>query len=192
MDKDAWSFAGSRPANYPPRRLAAMSSLLARNLADGLFRTALVAIEQGEPARQVIRRLKALFLSASDPYWDFRYHFGGKRLAKPFKLVGEERGAAILVNVVLPVLLAYARQKADPALERRLHGLYRAHPRLPGNNVTEFMNCRVFGSASQASKVVTSARRQQGLYQIFKDFCERDDTRCSKCAFMLALDAPVA
>ncbi|MBM4078624.1 MAG: DUF2851 family protein [Planctomycetes bacterium] len=197
MDKDAWSFAGSRPANSPPRRIAAMSCLLARHGEEGLFKALLMAVEQAESqpddpskARHALRGLKAIFMAAADPFWDRRYGFGGQRLARPLKLIGDERCAAIVLNVVLPLLLAYARQKGDAALEKRLHALYRAHPKLPVNNVTTFMNCRIFGSSGRAVETVTTARRQQGLYQVFKDFCERDDITCGKCAMLLALDAP--
>jgi len=44
----------------------------------------------------------------------------------------------------------------------------------------------VFGEAAPAERIVNSARRQQGLYQLYADF-ERDDRNCDDCAFARAM-----
>jgi len=37
------------------------------------------------------------------------------------------------------------------------------------------------------SGIVSSARRQQGLHQIFHDFCRRRDISCDKCGVYKAI-----
>ena len=60
-------------------------------------------------------------------------------------------------------------------------------PRLPSTSVETSMIQRVFGGDEHAAKVVSNARRQQGLYQVFKDFCEKDDRGCRRCALLAEL-----
>ena len=85
--------------------------------------------------------------------------------------------------------MAYARKKDDLILEEKLFKAYKVHTRLSQNNVTKFMSCRIFGQDVQKRSVVNTARRQQGLLQIFKDFCESDDITCKKCALLMSINA---
>ena len=186
MASDEWRFDGTRPMNFPTRRIAAMSQLLAECLDSGLTKTFLDAFAQsgrGQPRR----RLVELFAEHEDGYWDRRYVFGGKQLARPTRLIGKDRAATILIDVVLPVLLLHAKKTSDTELERSLHSLYVKHPRLADNDVVRFMSCRIFGSPKRGAELVTSARRQQGLHQIFRDYCEQDERGCRRCGFALAM-----
>tara|TARA_B100001964_G_scaffold124313_1_gene137719 strand:- start:20 stop:226 length:207 start_codon:yes stop_codon:yes gene_type:complete len=45
MDGDTWSFKYSRPGNYPIRRIAAISRLLAENYETGIFMVILTSFE---------------------------------------------------------------------------------------------------------------------------------------------------
>jgi len=47
------------------------------------------------------------------------------------------------------------------------------------------------GKDSQEGSVVNSARRQQGLLQIFKDFCESDDIACERCVLLRSINSMV-
>jgi len=49
------------------------------------------------------------------------------------------------------------------------------------------MGNRIFGQEKISLKIVNSVRRQQGLYQIYKDFCENDNLSCNKCALYLSM-----
>ena len=72
-------------------------------------------------------------------------------------------------------------------LEKILHLVYRNHYPLPATSVTKFMGNRIFGQEKVSGKVVNSVRRQQGLYQIYKDFCENNNLSCNKCALYLSM-----
>ncbi len=95
----------------------------------------------------------------------------------------------MIINIIIPVLLAYARKREDLVLEEWLFKAYKLHPKLSHNNVTKFMSCRVFGRDTQKKNIVSNARRQQGLIQIFKDFCESDDIACKRCALLLSINS---
>jgi len=196
MDANVWQFSGTRPVNYPPRRIAAISRLLSEHVADGIGRAVLQCFEAGagsssdtRRARAVLKAVDGLFVGLSDPYWDLRYGFGGKRLTSPRKLVGRDRALILVVNILVPILLQYAREHGDPHLEERVHSVYRHCRKLAPDSVTRLMARHLFGGEKRARQCITGARRQQGVHQVYKDFCKRDDTDCSDCVLLLAIDA---
>ncbi len=198
MAKSDWSFAGIRPANYPERRIAAISNILPECMPQGIFQRILAIFEKpavtggqkGDDAaiiKTVTNGVQALFLNTEDPYWSYRYTTGGKKFPKPQKLLGQERVSAVFINVIIPLLLVYARKHHDLSLEKTLHLIYRNYSPLQETSVTKFMSNRIWGESGTPKKTIRSVRRQQGLYQLFKDFCENDNLSCNKCALYLAV-----
>ncbi len=198
MDGRLWSFKYSRPGNYPTRRIAAVSRLLAENLETGIFRIILKSFDQidnnksdVDQIKEIIKNVEAVFLELYDGYWSHYYTFGGRRLKNKGRLIGRERASVIFINIIIPVLLVYARKKSDTLLEERLFKAYKLHSKLLPNNITRFMNYRILGKDTQETGVVNTARRQQGLLQVFKDFCESDDIACEKCVLLLSINSMV-
>jgi len=197
METRAWNLGGTRPVNHPLRRLAGMSQVLERTQATG----GLVAAVERElrrapaaPSRRIARSpaakaISGLFTGVADEYWSRRTSFGGKKLRSETKLIGGDRAAVMFVDAVVPVVLAATRARRNEGLENRLHRAYATFPKLPANSVLRFMAARVFGGEEPADAVVTSARRQQGLLQLFRDYCERDAEGCRRCAFAAALES---
>ena len=196
MDGELWSFKYSRPGNYPTRRIAAISRLLAENFETGIFRVILKSFDQRdnsksgiEETKAIIKNAESVFLELYDDYWSYYYIFGGRRLKSRERLIGKERSSVIFINIIIPVLLAYARKMSDAVLEERLFKVYKLHPKLSPNNITRFMNYRILGKDIQKRNVINTARRQQGLLQIFKDFCESDDIACKRCVLLLSINS---
>ncbi|MFQ5963955.1 MAG: DUF2851 family protein [Candidatus Scalinduaceae bacterium] len=196
INGELWCFKYTRPGNFPTRRIAAISSLLAENFEEGIFRIILKSFErvdgnanEVEQTKIIIKNIETVFMKLYDEYWSYYYTFGGKRLKNRERLIGRERENIIFINIIIPVLLAYARKRDDSILEDRLFKVYRQHPKLSPNNVTRFMSCRIFGQDIRKRKVINNARRQQGLLQIFKDFCESDDIACKRCALLLSINS---
>lgn len=192
MTPDHWHFGGTRPVNFPTRRIAALAGLYARHLPDGLLgtltRTVLSAKAEGRRRLDTTIRdaLTGLFTEIEHPYWSHRYSLGGKRLGKARALVGSQRAKAILVDVLIPSLFARARTTDTPELARRIEGVWAGLPRRQPNTVVRRMKEVIFGeSPGIAGEVIDSARRQQGLHQIHNDFCAAR-TGCSSCVIWLA------
>ena len=196
MEPRVWKFGGTRPVNYPTRRIAGTARLLEKAVAAGGL---IPAIEQAlrrspaSPSRRIARSPAAkavtdLLTSVEDDYWSWRTTFGGKKLRTRTKLIGANRAAIMFADAIVPVMLGHARAQADRDLENRLHRAYATLPKLPANSVLRFMASRVFGGEEPAGEIVTSARRQQGLFQLFRDYCESDAEGCRRCAFAEALD----
>lgn len=194
MTKNDWSYAGIRPANFPERRIAAIANILPECSSYSIFRYVLRVLEKAEGYQEehkiiktLIEDIQSLFLNIHDPYWSYHYTLCGKKLIKPLKLLGKDRTSHIFINVMIPVLLVYARKHNNTKMEKTLHLVYRNYTPLPGTSVTKFMSHRIFGQPGATKTIITSARRQQGLYQIFKDFCENDNMSCNKCALYLSM-----
>ena len=50
------------------------------------------------------------------------------------------------------------------------------------------MALRLFGRPEKEVKLLRSARRQQGLYQLHADFCDSDQTTCAQCPLARLLE----
>ncbi|MHC5034396.1 MAG: DUF2851 family protein, partial [Planctomycetota bacterium] len=191
LSEDHWRFGGTRPDNYPTRRIAALARLCAAHLHTGLFKHFLhtvntVTATGRQQLHAAIRTaLLNAFQSLEHPYWSWRYSFTGRRLSRPRALVGQERALSILVDVLVPTLLAHAQVAADSELTARLNELWQGMPRRQENAVTRRMEQVVFDSQEEARRVVHSARRQQGLHQLYKDSC-RAEGGCERCVVYLA------
>lgn len=166
LSPDAWTFAGQRPANHPQRRVAALAAL-ARNWP----RVRALAASP-DPARDVPRVLGEL----SDPFWDCHYTLASARTPRPLALVGATRATEMLANVFFPRALA-----SRPALWEQ----YAKLPAKLTNRRVETAATRLFGTDDTAGRRQTFTRtvvHQQGLLQIYEDFCLRDASDCARCA----------
>ena len=194
LSLEHWHFGSTRPVNYPTRRIAALARLCAAHLHDGLFNHFVRLVNTARPrGRQrpdvaVRNALMDTFLHLEHPYWSRRYTLGGRPLSRPKALVGQERARSIVVDVLLPMLLAHAQAEGDSALIGRLHALWQGMPRRQENAVTRRMSQVMFENVEEARRVVSSARRQQGLHLLYRDSC-RADGGCERCVLYLACQA---
>jgi hypothetical protein len=124
-------------------------------------------------------------------YWLRRTGFGPETLRRPTALIGAARTTEMIVNVVVPFLLALPRDGERARVEQRLHNVYCSLRPLSDNSITRYMKSRIFQEGPAAGEIVRSMRRQQGLMQIFHDYCESDSTTCEACGFLAAVEAGV-
>jgi hypothetical protein len=163
IDPAQWRMSGQRPANHPQRRLAALAQMVRlwpkiRALAD--------RAEAGE--------IHDFFARLKDEYWDFHYTVTSKTTARRMALVGDSRVTEMLANVFLP--LAIARDEARWADFKKL--------RAPlANQRVEVAALRLFGEGARKKEFLKSVALQQGLLQIYEDFCLRDASDCARCPF---------
>ncbi|HEX8313146.1 MAG TPA: DUF2851 family protein [Chthoniobacteraceae bacterium] len=160
---DLWRLSGQRPANHPQRRLAALAQIVrhwphVRALA-----------KRGDPAE-----VREFFTQLYDEYWDVHYTVSSKNAAKPMALVGDSRVTEMLVNVFLP--LAWTR---DP--KRWL--TYIQIPATLTNRRVEVAATRLFGDSPRRRELLKKAAVQQGLLQVYEDFCMQDRSDCERCLF---------
>lgn len=187
-----WRLAGTRPANYPPRRLAGLAYFLAENLPKGLFVQLLHPIEaltktsvkdSTSHFSAISRAYQKLFCGNPSDYWVYRLTLGGKALANPIKLIGPEKVHQIIINLIIPLGLLYARHNQDEELEKGLFNIYKTAPKTSDNSIIRFMANRIFDSDHERRALINSARRQQALLQLFYDYCAEMGGDCEGCKF---------
>ncbi len=163
-----WRFSGQRPHNHPLRRLAAGAALFA---APADLPAELLALECASPAAWVKKARDQMVDAADMPYWRRRLSLGGRVREHPVGLLGQARAAAILTNVVLPLLAALGKDVTE---------LLDALPADQDNALVRQTAHALFGP-DHNPHLYRQGLRQQGLIQIFHDFCVGSRNTCTNC-----------
>ena len=171
LSPKAWYLSGTRPLNHPQRRLAALA-VLAREWPR-LQRAA---------GRSSVAAANDFFQRLEHPFWNFHYTLTSKASPKQMALVGESRVADILANVLFPFWAAY-ELKAHVSPTTQLWTEYANLPAQLSNRRVETAATRLFGSDPRRQEFLRTVAHQQGLLQIYEDFCMQDDSDCSQCPF---------
>ncbi len=159
VSRHHWKFSKLRPANFPTVRLAQLTAILQRQAQ--LFGKLIGA----ESLKQVEETLRAP-LSA---YWSHHYDFN-KCSGKPMVPIGKTTLESVIINAVVPLLVAYGRALDEQSLiEKAVSWLETLSAE---NNVIT----RKWDEAGLENK---SALQSQGLIQLYKSYCSR--RRCLQC-----------
>jgi len=183
-------FTGVRPVNFPTRRIAGISHLLKRFLLQqsgptgyfsSLFREN-ADISSEKKIKGFLHLLRNHFVvNEPEDFWSTRSSFNSKRWAAPRNLIGASRAQSIVFNALLPMMLLYAREESDAAVETLCWRLFDHFPSLPENVITRFMKYRLFDDAEMVKSLMTNECRQQALFQIFYDCCNNNEVSCEDC-----------
>ncbi len=158
-----WKLSSTRPANHPQRRLAALS-ILARDWP--AFARILEASD--------IRAAQAFFKGLRHDFWTWHYTLKSRRSPRPLAVVGESRVSEIFSNVIYPWLVANDPSRWDHYAALRATG---------SNQKVDVAIPRLFGGATGHEHFTRTLAGQQGLIQIYEDFCLRDLSDCARCPF---------
>ncbi len=182
-----WKFFRLRPANFPTRRIAAMAQLVVRFRQDGFVaRWAQLLALGPRLGRKLSAELERELVVEPFGFWAGRDCFiTGKayRHHNAPQLLGPDRARDIVVNVVLPITLAYADEIGDGTLRAAVVEVYRTYPKHTDNEIVRTMIARLFGDRRRAGRMVRTAAQQQGLIQLYKLGCRIGD--CSLCEGIL-------
>jgi hypothetical protein len=162
LPRHVWNLAGLRPHNRPERRIAALAALYPR--LPQLER----ALAQGQS-----ETFCRLLTTIEDPFWSRHTTWRSRPSPLPTQLIGTERTDDILINLFWPMVSLQDEPFAYENL-RRLTS--------PPNRLTRIARERVLGPLS-IGKALSEALVQQGLLQVYQDFCLNDATGCEKCPF---------
>lgn len=171
-----WRRVGVRPINSPERRLAGAARLLARTADRGLSGV-LTDIWQEEMTSVERRRLFERIFPSATGFWATHCTWSGKTMDRPLALLGSGRVRSIIGNVFVPAALAIARQQRDRQLEERVFEFFVSLPKEPSSRVTKVMEARILRGQSDTR---LDFRAQQGLLQIYQDWCVSNPS-CHNC-----------
>jgi len=158
-----WRLSGTRPLNHPQRRLGALATLINAwpSLAKSFTRKNAKAAEE-------------FFLGLRHPFWNFHYTLASNAATREMALVGQSRIAEILANVLLPLFLTEGAE------------VWAAYEKLPArlsNRRLKTGAARLFDGDPRRPHFTKTIAQQQGLLQIYEDFCLQDNSDCAQCPF---------
>ena len=163
LPQKIWRLSSSRPQNHPQRRLAALATL-AREWPRF----------QRASAKTRPDAANDFFHGLEHPFWNFHYTLTAPASPKRLALIGDSRIADILANALFALWLA---ENAEPWAE------YTKLPARLSNRRLETAAARLFGDDPRRAQFLKTVAGQQGLTQIYEDFCMQDNSDCLQCPF---------
>ncbi|MBL7864074.1 MAG: DUF2851 family protein [Cyclobacteriaceae bacterium] len=168
LNKSQWHFLRLRPPNFPSLRIAQLSAFIHHQ--QNVFSRFLAAQDASE--------LLKLFRFSPSPYWHEHFQFT-KKSANRIHELGKGSAEGIIINTVVPILVAYGRRTDDqPCVDRAL-GLLEQLP--PEEN-------SIVGRWSDLGMVAQNSFDAQGLIELFNTFCTRKN--CLQCTIGASIIRP--
>lgn len=159
MNASQWKFLRLRPANFPTVRIAQLAALLTKQ--KNLFSKILEA--------ESYREMYNLLAVDQSPYWIGHYQFG-----KPSKsnvpALGEASIQNIIINTIVPLLVAYGKIHDDQSYSNRAVELLQHIPAENNKIIRQWLSL---------DYTVKSAFDSQALIELYTNFCMK--RRCLAC-----------
>ncbi len=170
LNRSQWRFLRLRPANFPTLRLAQLSSVLYHQ--KNMFSSLISATSWKE--------LVPVFSVRPSDYWLHHYRFF-KTQKQEVPTLGRASVENILINSIVPLLVAYGKAKDDQRFVDRAVQLLQETP-AESNHVL-----RLWESLGMVNR---TGYDSQALLELHNSFCAR--RRCLDCNIGFALLKPVA
>lgn len=173
MPAESWRLSNVRPQNHPRRRLMAAAVLFTgKKILSGQ-----IAGLPPDNARQWLAKILKLIQSPTGGYWGRRFAMGQKPCSNDIALVGDHRAAAIISNVIIPFAIGLHPQKLP------LAGLFALMPPEEDNAIIRQAAFNLLGPDHNPA-LYRNGLLQQGLIQIFHDYCLSDRSNCAECGLI--------
>ena len=175
LPRRAWTLSSVRPQNHPIRRLAAAAAFVCGS--PSVFKQ-ISAIPTDQP--DVWRGAVAALFNAPHPldYWHSHISLASPRRKNPIAIIGQPRLSSLCANVLLPFCAAIGAPTKT---------LIKTLPPEQNNAIIRQTAHALFGRDHNPTLYSKSGLRQQGIMQIFHDFCLVDRSGCEECPFPSAL-----
>ncbi|MEW6215387.1 MAG: DUF2851 family protein [Nitrospirota bacterium] len=163
MDKSVWSYKGTRPSNFPEKRIENISVFLAESCkAGGLESIFKKRIEENYTS--LLDKRKAVKIAQS---------------VSSLKGIGKQRSLEILFNIILPFYMVLFEKEGQKKYIDFIKKLYQFHPPLADNSITKAIKLKLFSKPEGASAIISSVKKYMGLIELYnqeKGEAGEDDT----------------
>lgn len=170
LNKEHWKFMRLRPANFPSIRIAQFCALYFKN--QNLFSKLIEAESESQ--------LKSVFEIHTSDYWHHHYRFGRKTI-RSISGMGKESVDNLIINTVVPLLVAYGKSQDDQGIIDRAISFLNALP-AERNKITK--SWEAFGFKPK------NAFDTQALIELNNNFCLK--RRCLACNIGSSILKPAA
>lgn len=165
LNKAQWKFLRLRPANFPTVRLAQFAALLYQRPT--LFSQLMTTASYGE--------LVSIFSIKQSDYWTSHYRFL-KTAKDQVSFLGESSISNIIINTVVPLLVAYGKSRDDQHyIDRGVSILQQT----PGESNSITTHWKTLGMKSK------TAFDSQALLELQNNYCSKK--RCLDCSIGTSL-----
>jgi hypothetical protein len=179
LPKGSWRLSSIRPQNHPVRRLAAAAAFACHQQPPTRRLAEIATSLKNTDSRNITGKLAPLFIAPPPlDYWHQHISLASPQRQKPIAIIGKARLAAIYINVMLPFL---------SATRHDISGLTEQIPPEQNNSIIKRCAHSLLGRDHNPDLYSKNALRQQGLIQIFHDFCLPDRSACRDCPLPAAL-----
>ncbi|MBQ7176440.1 MAG: DUF2851 family protein [Victivallales bacterium] len=174
-----WDNTESRPYNRPWRRLVAGIELL--KITDWMPNTWVRSLAAScASSQELFKGINAL----NNKNTIFRDYTSFESIIKPgADLLGRERIADLACNVLLPFITAIGEIERNEKYMDLGRKTYMSMSSRQGNRLTKEASARFLTPPSRIKDLVKSTCQQQGLLDIYKNFCLALDNNCTLCPF---------
>lgn len=174
-----------RPLNHPIRRLVYLVKLLKDENLEDLENQLILhwsELWKKNKWRALRKTLMDLIPNYEDAYWNSHFNFEQFSRIEHLPLIGEDLKTEMLVNTCLPILYEHVTTKGDLVEIGAFESLYDSFPAM-GHSKTKYLTHRFFGD-SEKGKVLSRVMKEQGAFQLHKDFCQHYEASCVGCPFV--------
>jgi hypothetical protein len=176
MNKAEWQFFRLRPKNFPTVRIAGASVIFDKIIFGHLFKTLKQTIQDEEvDVIPKIEKLRSLLLVKAEGFWENHYRFEDKTYDTIKELVGKERVDEIIINVIIPICLLYARVFKKKEVRKNALSLFESIKSKKRNTILNVIEEQLVRKKIK----LDSGSLYQGAIQLYKYYCL--DERCKEC-----------
>ena len=177
-DPIPWKRDAVRPLNSPERRIAMLAAFMRSFSPDPL--PGLAAELQRQEPEQFLKTLRKK-LTLSDPFWDRHCNFRSAGLERKAAVLGSDRAEILLIDVIAPSLLAYAKLNGHLLSESKAAALPLLIRPRKNNSVFRAAVRRWFPDPDSVPPVFDNAAAVQGCLHIHKTYCADTAGDCISC-----------
>jgi hypothetical protein len=159
LQRRDWRLTSTRPLNHPHRRIGALATI-ARHWSQ--LRTL------PSELRAVAHWLREL----DHPHWEHHFTLTAKPVSARHRLIGDSRINDVIANVFAPLFSLSSEHVWEELQEI---------PAQLDHRTLNLAATRLFGSLEAARPHLRRLYQQQGLVQIFEDFCLSNHSDCTRC-----------
>ena len=154
-----WKYLRLRPSNFPTLRIAQLAALLSKH--QNLFSKVIES--------ETLEELVNLFSVEASSYWETHYVFDKSSKARA-KILSSDRVNLLLINVIIPFLFLYGKQRSQEDLVERALKFLDLIPAEKNKTIRNFTN---------EGLDIKSAFQTQALIQLKSNYC--DLKKCLHC-----------
>lgn len=176
MNEAEWQFFRLRPENFPTIRIAAASRIIDRIISSALFKSIIKITSDENLSNDVkLKNLVALLKVDADSFWQNHFTLDKKSDQRIKVLVGKERVIEIIVNVVIPILLLYARIFKKREIRQNALHIFESIKSSKTSSLIRSINSELIRERFK----IDTAPMYQGAVQLYKFYCAEE--KCMEC-----------